>query len=253
MTNAWRLVGIPIITGVLLQAYMHTLPQHDQPDDQPVQQVAQELKLIDTVEARGLMEATVGSYQDLLAGYAKFSELKPVMSPSATLRFALPNGTTEIYVQRPNGELLRIPLDANGGFSVPLKGIDEQEARGEKWPILVRSLKASAVLPVIHSPRSSETVKSIGDLRLYCETLWAMQRGNASGAQKVALRMMGGMCKSKRIAFVFPTQRKLVSAQIEGAARSATVKISYDALGFSVPLADQSLSNDAVVRLRFED
>lgn len=208
---------------------------------------------LDTVEVKGLIETTIGSYQDLLAGSATFHKLRPSLSPEASLRFALPAGIRELYVKHPTRGLIPIPLDPTGEFDVPLQGLVAEEAAGSKWPLLVRSVKVSEVLPVIRSPASSHTLRSVGDLRLYCETLWATQKANASAAQKMALRMMGGMCHSKRVAFHFPTTEKVKDAMLEGASPNLKATISYDALGFAIPLHDRGLPNNARVRLTFGD
>ncbi len=54
------------------------------------------------------------------------------------------------------------------------------------------------------------------------------------------------------IAFIFPVERKLAGAGIEGAAKTVPAKISHDRMGFSIPLFDRKLSNDARIQLQFE-
>ena len=68
----------------------------------------------------------------------------------------------------------------------------------------------------------------------------------------MALGLTGGMCGSRRVAFIFPVERKLAGAGIEGAAKTVPAKISHDRMGFSIPLFDRKLSNDARIQLQFE-
>lgn len=208
---------------------------------------------LDAVVVQGLVETTIGSYQDLLAGQARFNQLRPSLSPSATLKYALPAGISELYVRHPHMGLVRIPVDANGEFVVPVLQLGPIAAKRQKWPLLARSLKVSEVLPAVSSPRSYAGFRMVGDLRLYCETLWEMQKGKASFSQKMALRMVGGLCGSRRVGFIFPTRRKLAEVEIEGGRKIFTAKISYDRLGFSIPLSDHDLPNSAMVFLKYQD
>lgn len=108
---------------------------------------------------------------------------------------------------------------------------------------------AISLRPEILSPGTSVWARRMGDLRLQCALIWAIESGSAPVAAKAMFALSGGMCKSRKIDIFLQGPETMTGGAVDGS--PAGVKPVRVWQGrFAPPLQDRRLSNEAIVRLR---
>lgn len=103
----------------------------------------------------------------------------------------------------------------------------------------------------VMSPGTKADSRTIGDLRLQCEVMWAAAKSTVS---PIVRSMFGaaGACKSKRIAFYFRSAKPLSSGTVTTAGKSIPIQVGANHLAYRAPIWDKSVPNSATVKLVFD-
>lgn len=113
-----------------------------------------------------------------------------------------------------------------------------------------RSRKALDFSLLIASSGTGEDVRTLGDLRLQCEVMWAAVKEETTFLIRAAFGAAGA-CKSRRIAFYFPSPRPLSRAVLVHAGQQVPLELSPTRRGYRAPIYDQKLPSSARVQLYF--
>ena len=109
------------------------------------------------------------------------------------------------------------------------------------------------VLPYVRSPGRDDGRMRLGDLRLECRAIWAMESRNAPFLLKAVFTAAVGACTSRKIAIWFPVRQRLAeAASTDGASASKDIPLSADRLAFRPPIDDEAINNSASVKIRYQ-
>lgn len=140
-----------------------------------------------------------------------------------------------------------LPLDGNNQRVVLPTNLN---AKDDYRLVTDRSRKALKVSLLIASPGTSIEDRSIGDLRLQCEVMWAAVKQETSFLLRAAFGAAGA-CKSSRINFYFGSPRVLDRAVLVHAGREVPLRIASDKRGYRAPIYDKTVPSSARVRLHY--
>jgi hypothetical protein len=104
----------------------------------------------------------------------------------------------------------------------------------------------------VMSPGSTPADRTMGDLRLQCEVMWAAAKSNVSPFVR-GLFGAAGACHSSRIAFYFRSAVPLSSGTVVAGHRTMPITVGRNRLAYRAPIWDKSIANDARVRLNLSD
>ena len=133
-------------------------------------------------------------------------------------------------------------LDRDGRFVLPTDVVING-----RWDLSSTSPRGSIrVRPVVLSHGSSIADRRFGDLRLQCRVFIAFAR---LSLPMRALAGAAGVCNNSHIALYTRAPRPLSAVTISGYARP--IDIRGDLVSYRVPLHDQSIGNEARMRLTY--
>jgi hypothetical protein len=95
--------------------------------------------------------------------------------------------------------------------------------------------------------------RRLGDLRLECEVLWAIEYDDTPFIVRNSFRLLGGPCKSSKVAMTFGTPGRVASATIVAGERREALAVGKNRQSFRPPLHDTSWGDDAVIEFQFAD
>lgn len=203
------------------------------------------------VEVRGTKDPDWKPFRTMFKGVAAFGANR-ALAPSAPLHFILrpidPHASVEGVTMRLASEdsTLVIPVSAEGIFDLP-----DDSVLGHTDAELIRNLKKNTLRwrPFIRSPGLAPNQRRLGDLRLECTIIWAVDYEDVPFLIRNAFRLVGGPCKSSKISVFFDADRRLASAKILYGSREAPLVLGKDENTFLPPLADASWSDDAIIEM----
>ena len=203
-----------------------------------------------TVEIKGVRDPELKPYAQVLLGVAAFrkfharapaTELKFVLRPHKPMSFdtvslRLEGGTTS----------MPITIDHEGVFVLPVV----QQAIDEGAELVLNQAKGSIRFrPYIRSPGLLPDQVRIGDLRLECEVLWAIEQQEASFVARNTFKLLGGPCASSKIRSIWSYAKPLKAATLVSGDRRIALPVFNSGLSYAVPLHDQSWDDAALVQV----
>jgi hypothetical protein len=189
-------------------------------------------------------------YRAMLKGLDAF-KLFHKLAPDAEARFQLRPQTADASLDGLRLELRHgdaatfLPVMPDATFSLP-RGTAPEYAEAEL--ALSRNRDAYRWRPSVRSPDVPRHARRLGDLRLECEMLWAIQKDELSGIVRNTARLVGDPCASALVPLRFPAPGKLAGATLVSGGRTIAVPVSADGASYQPPLHDTSWPDDALVR-----
>lgn len=183
-----------------------------------------------------------------------FNEHRERFAPAATLYFLVEAGDggsldgVNLYLRarRRDAEgdraYIDLPLDADNRITLPL----EQVASGD-WELRANRARGGIRMrPQILSPGSAIADRRFGDMRLQCRVAIAFAR---LGLPVRLLAGAVGPCGSSAVSLVTRAPQPISAVTISDYA--TPIEIRADGISFVVPLQDDSISNEARLRLTY--
>lgn len=208
-----------------------------------------------TVEVSGIRDPEWRPYRTMLKGLNAF-DAKHQLAPSAELRFVLrPQGAKDsikgIEMRLTGHETsIAVPVAEDGTFVLPRS----QAAADENAEIVLNRRKdAMRWRPHIRSPNLKPDQPRLGDLRLECEILWAIEYDEMPFIVRNSFRLLGGPCKSSNVAIFFGAPAHVASATIFAGAKHETLAVGQNKRSFRPPLHDTSWGDDALIEFQFTE
>ena len=184
------------------------------------------------------------SMQRALAAFEQYHTL----APDADARFVLRpqtgvTDTTGLMLSVAQGDdTTLVPVMGDGSFSLPpaLRGTAPTALALNRDQALFRWR------PLVRSPGLAATVLRLGDLRLECQMLWAVQV--VPGADGAAA---ANPCLTAGAGTDMPTPARtvLAAATLVAGGRRLALPLAPDGLAYRAPLADTGWPDDALIAL----
>ena len=175
-------------------------------------------------------------------------------APNAKLRFVFWSsrqnvGPLRLWLERAE---VRTPIDVDyhGEFSIP---IGSPGMIAESTLVVNREIGSDKIRPVVRTNGFEGDDRRLGDLRLECSVLWEMEKESLSLFARAAFGAVGGACASSRVAFSFPSARKILYGRVLDGDLTADVKVLQEGRGYWPPMHDLTLEDNAVVQFTFAD
>jgi len=230
------------------------------PKDQNKNEVKQENLQMDIpaiVEVSGTKDPELKPYRTMIKGLDAF-EKNSHLAPNATFRFILKTQRRDTPIQgtalRIAGETVSIPVEiaGDGTFTLTRNALAEEE----NADLMLNRKKASMRWrPYIRSTTLLPNQLRLGDLRLECEILWAIEYDETSFFVRNLFRLAGGACNSSRISNGMIIPNLLSATLVFGERRLKIVDATKDKFRdwLEPPLYDKSWNDDTIIELEFEE
>lgn len=212
---------------------------------------------IHAVEVSGTKDPELKPYRTMIKGLDAFEKHRH-LAPSATFKFILKTQRVDAPIRgttlRIAGETVSTPIEIaeDGTFTLTRDALAEEE----NADLIFNRKKASVRWrPYIRSATLQANQLRLGDLRMECEILWAIEYDETSFFVRNLFRLAGGPCHSSRISngMIIPNLESatLVSGERRLKIADATKDKFRDWL--EPPLYDKSWDDDTLIELRFEE
>jgi hypothetical protein len=208
---------------------------------------------VTAVHVAGMRDPAWKPYRYMLNGVAAFEE-KHALAPTAPLRFVLQRWRPDVSMEGLSLTLsaenvdIPIPLAADNTFVLP---VDEQAKNAGAELQLNRKMGSVHWFPYIRSAGLKPGQRRLGDLRLECETIWAIDYETIPFAARNMIRAFGGPCGWSKGRFSFHEAQPIVSATLVSGERRLALPVSASAYEYTPPLHDKSWNDESVVELAF--
>ncbi len=206
------------------------------------------------VEVIGTAMPTEIPYKKILNGMEAYKAHQQY-SPKSDLRFVIQSQNPGEVLSgltasiKGAGLNLALDLDSNSIFQLP----ELKQPLTDDIVITINRRESAILLrPYVQSQYSTPTRRRLGDLRLECEIIWAIEKDDLSLLERSAMRFIGGLCGSSKSKVTFHLVKKLRGANLVMNERKLPVSIDKTGYAFSPPLHDKSWSDDAFIELEFE-
>lgn len=194
-------------------------------------------------------------YKFMLKGVEAF-EKKRSLAPSAELRFILLPRRDDIDMGglqlslRGDNFSIPMPLGDDNTFVLPIS-VEARDADAELH--LNRKVRSIQWFPHIRSRNLKPNERRLGDLRLECEVIWAVEYETIPFAARMFVRAVGGPCGFSKGTFSFTEPKPITSATLTSGERSVKLPISDGGRDFTPPLHDKSWSDESRIYLEFKE
>ncbi len=210
---------------------------------------------LQSIEVKDARDPYLRPYRTMLKGVTAFEKYHRHASQGELrfiLRASVPGSSIKDVTLRIAGPSITIPVPIaeDGTFSLP---INEAAAADNADMLLNQKKEAMRWRPYIRSPGLGTNMRRLGDVRLECEVYWAIEQGEMSFFTRNALNVIGGPCRSSKVAFGYLLQAKLQNATLVSGERRLTLALAKNGMGFMPPMHDESWSDDALIELRYAD
>ncbi len=206
------------------------------------------------IEVIGTAMPTEIPYKKILNGIEAYKAHQQY-SPKSDLRFVIQSQNPGEVLSgltasiKGAGLNLALDLDSNSIFQLP----ELRQPLTDDIVITINRREGAILLrPYVQSQYSTPTRRRLGDLRLECEIIWAIEKDDLSLLERSAMRFIGGLCGSSKSKVTFHLVKKLRGANLVMDERKLPVLIDKTGYAFSPPLHDKSWSDDAFIELEFE-
>ncbi len=200
------------------------------------------------VSVVGLRDPEWKSYRAMVKGLDTFEAMHQ-LAPDATLSFKLRAQSKEVSLDGVglrlvgNDSPIALPIGPDGAFVLPRN----QSALDDNAELVLNRRKDSIRwVATVRSPGLPEHVIRLGDQRLSCEVMWAIEKGDVPLLIR-GIFSLAGACTSSKIGISFSTPIPTAGATLSDGVRSVPVRLTKDGLRYWPPLWDTSWSNDATI------
>lgn len=230
--------------------------QKDQ-NDSEVKKETLEMVMPAVVEVSGTKDPELKPYRTMIKGLDAF-EKNHHLAPNAKFRFMLKTQRRDTPIQgttlRITGDTVSIPVEiaGDGTFTLTRNALAEEE----NADLMLNRKKASMRWrPYIRSTSVLPNQLRLGDLRLECEILWAIEYDETSFFVRNLFRLAGGACNSSRISNGMIIPNLLYATLVSGERRLKIADATKDKFRdwLEPPLYDKSWDDDTIIELEFED
>ena len=204
------------------------------------------------VSVLGLAQPATASYAKLLRGVSAAQSHRH-LAPGASLAFRLIDQSNSVASLRLHLEMqdrtIALAVDSDGFFSLPTP-----EVAGAAVGDVVANRPAGTVVidPIISTPGYPAQVARMGDRRLWCEVVFAIDKDDLPPTVKELTAAGYGPCTSPRIKiYSIARGAPLQKAELIEGTRHLSLTIHVPSNGFVVPMHDQSWSNEALLRITY--
>ena len=212
---------------------------------------AEETVRLHDVQVEGMRDPDWKSYKAMLQGLAAF-DAKHQLAPTATLRFILSPRRPDVPMQgislRLESAESAVPVDIAPDYTFSLP-VSEAAQQANAELVLNRKVKTVRWFPHIRSAALAPNQRRLGDLRLECEVLWAIDYDTIPFLIRNMIRALGGPCHMSKGKFSFSAPAKLISATLVAGERRAPLEVS--GYQFTPPLHEKSWADDSLIELVF--
>jgi hypothetical protein len=230
-------------------------PEDAKPPQNTPAAVEDATEKVTAVEVHGVKDPEWKPYRVMLKGLDAFDKYRRY-APNAELRFEIRPQTPNIAVAdvqlRIAGDdtSIPIPISENGLFT-----ISRNQAAADENAEMVLNQKKDSVLwrPYIRSSGLDPNVRRLGDLRLECEIMWAVQQDDLPFWMRSLFRLGGGACHSSQIGIGSPAPRPIVAATLVSNEHRQTMPIGRGGKSFTPPLFDEKWNDDTLIEFQFSD
>lgn len=207
---------------------------------------------VDEIVVTGFSKPYKLTGKQLAAALKAYAKYRPVHAPQGRLFFEVKRRTGGrdlggLRLSLRSGErVVPITLDAASRFILPA-------LPGKNWELVAnRGSGGIKISPLVLSPGSTETDRSLGDMRLQCEVTWAafvkpelpfVLRGVAAAVNA---------CHRSDFALMHGVDRKIAAANVVAGTSVTPIKLGATGMSFRYPGHDKALPNDARVRFRYD-
>jgi hypothetical protein len=205
-----------------------------------------------SVTVQGLGNPATASYAKLLRGVDAFVAHR-ALAPKATLMFRAfdraPHRAPLVLRLETEDRIIPITVDTEGRFTLPTP----EEAGAREGDLVANRHSGELIIdPSVSTPGFTLEVARLGDRRLWCEVVCAIDKDDLPWRVKLLVSDGTSPCKNSRIK-IYSVAR---TAQIQGAElmqgeRKLALTIDGRANGFSAPMHDASWSNEALLRVHY--
>jgi hypothetical protein len=143
-----------------------------------------------------------------------------------------------------------VEVDSKGEFSLPAVPSD---MLARATIVANRETGSGMFRPLVRTAGLDGEDRRLGDLRLECQVLWAIEKDNIPLLFRLSFGATGGPCNSSKVEFSFPAAKGLLHAVVVDEAQRADVKILQSGRSYWPPMHDQSLRDSAIVKFTFTD
>lgn len=181
-----------------------------------------------------------------------YRKYRPVYAPQAQLLFEVSRKAASRHLDplrlslRSGDSVIPIALDSASRFVLP-------ELPDKDWELIAnRGSGAIKIRPLVLSPGSTESDRSLGDMRLQCEVTWA-----AFVRPELPLIVRGLVaaiyaCRTPHFALIQEVDKRITSAAVVSGTSSTPVLLQRVGMSYQYPGSDKRLPNDARVRFRYD-
>lgn len=203
------------------------------------------------VQVEGMRDPDWKSYKAMLQGVAAF-DAKHQLAPTAALRFILSPRRPDVPMQgirlRLESAESAVPVEIAPDYTFSLP-VSEAAQQANAELVLNRKAKTVRWFPHIRSAALAPNQRRLGDLRLECEVIWAIDYDTIPFLMRNTVRALGGPCHMSKGKFSFRAPERLISATLVAGERRAPLEVS--AYQFTPPLHDKSWADDSLIELVF--
>lgn len=207
---------------------------------------------IPAIEIQDVRDPYLRPYRTMLKGAAAFAQ-QHQLAPHAELRFILRTSRPNLAWQEVSLRLagpdqsIAIPIADDHTFALPVLP-EADVARADL--VLNQKKETMRWRPHVRTPGLGPNQRRVGDLRLECAVLWAIEQGELSFLSRNALNLTGGLCGSPVARLVYLHPEKLESATLVSGQRRLALRLAPDGKGYLPPLKDASVEDDALIELQ---
>jgi hypothetical protein len=209
-----------------------------------------------TVSVSGTRDPDLKTYKAFLAGIDAF-DAHHALAPDARLQFLLTardpgfamSGLT-MHIQADDLKIA-VPVAPDGHFAMPRNA---EAAQKDAEVILNKKRGALRWRPDIRSPGVPAGMRRLGDLRLECEVLWAVEKMEMPSFQRVFINAFNGPCKTSAVHTNYVAPRPVRAVTLVSGTRHAHLDekwIEDDGRMYVPPLHDASWPDDTLLEFDF--
>ena len=208
----------------------------------------------DPVEIQGMGKPQRASGKQVAAAWAAVDALRAQHGPRAEFLLRVqereapgePGPTARLRLLPRDEEQEAIDLVAVGAGRFGVAGLaPAQLQEGELQ--LNRATGQARLLAQVRTPGQSPHQVRLGDLRLECAALWAMERDQVPWLIRTSFAAIGGACQSGRINILLPWPEALQRAELVEGDRRIELPLGPNGRSMRAPLHDKSWGDEALV------
>lgn len=202
-----------------------------------------------SVQISATRDPELKSYRQLLKGLNAY-DAHLARAPDSVFRFLLIPQKPDVSLHDvglrivSDDSSIPIPVANDGGFTLPR----DEKAEAGNADLLTNQKKGSfRWRPEVRSAGLTANTRRLGDLRLECEIRWAVEYDELPFLRRNMFRAAGGPCHSSMITVIYSSPFKSGAATLVSGERRMALTLTADGQRYSVPLHEQSWSDDAVI------